>query len=100
MNTTNQKIALVTGAGSGIGEAATIQLYKSGYNVVLAGRRAHALERVIKGLPNQRNEALAVSTNVADPESVGKLFGKVWEKYNTKNKREQPQSNSKSKRMR
>ncbi len=82
MNTTNQKIALVTGAGSGIGEAATIQLYKSGYNVVLAGRRAHALERVIKGLPNQRNEALAVSTNVADPESVGKLFGKVWEKYN------------------
>ena len=72
------KVALVTGAGSGIGKACAIALAKAGYAVVLAGRRADALEVVAKEIGK---DALAVATDVADPKSVANLFAKTKEKF-------------------
>ena len=72
------KVALVTGAGSGIGKACAVALANAGYAVVLAGRRIEALETVAKEVG--RN-ALAVATDVADPKSVSSLFAKTKEKF-------------------
>ncbi len=72
------KVALVTGAGSGIGKACAIALAKAGYAVVLAGRRADALEAVAKEIGKN---ALAVATDVGDPKSVANLFAKTKEKF-------------------
>ena len=72
------KVALVTGAGSGIGKACAMALAKAGYAVVLAGRRADALEAVAKEIGK---DALAVATDVADPKSVANLFAKTKEKF-------------------
>ncbi len=67
------KVAIVTGAGSGVGKAAALAMLASGYRVVLAGRRIEPLEAVAKesGVPER---ALAVSTDVSDPASVRALF--------------------------
>jgi len=65
------KIAMVTGAGSGIGKAVALAFGREGYGVVLAGRRADLLNEVAAAIgPN----ALAVPTDVADPEAVKALF--------------------------
>ena len=72
------KVALVTGAGSGIGKASAIALAKAGLCVVLAGRRADALEAVAKEIGK---DALAVATDVGDPKSVANLFAKTKEKF-------------------
>jgi NAD(P)-dependent dehydrogenase (short-subunit alcohol dehydrogenase family) len=72
------KVALVTGAGSGIGKACAIALAKDGYAVVLAGRRLEALETVASAIGNN---ALAVATDVADPKSVANLFARTKEKF-------------------
>lgn len=71
--TTTSKVAIVTGAGSGIGKAAALALLKDGYNVVLAGRRLEPLTAVIE-LSGAEHRARAVSTDVSDPESVKALF--------------------------
>ena len=71
--TTTSKVAIVTGAGSGIGKAAALALLKDGYNVVLAGRRLEPLTEVI-ALSGAEHRARAVSTDVSDPESVKALF--------------------------
>lgn len=72
------KVALVTGAGSGIGKACATALSKAGYAVVLAGRRLDALQDVAKTLDG---ETLCVSTDVADPVSVTALFASIKEKF-------------------
>ncbi len=72
------KVALVTGAGSGIGKACVIALSKAGYAVVLAGRRLDALQDVAKTLDG---ETLCVSTNVCDPQSVAALFAATKQKF-------------------
>jgi NAD(P)-dependent dehydrogenase (short-subunit alcohol dehydrogenase family) len=72
------KVALVTGAGSGIGKATAKALAKEGYAVVLAGRRAEQLEAVAKEIGDK---ALAVSTDVGDPKSVATLFAKTKETF-------------------
>lgn len=65
------KIAMVTGAGSGIGKAVALAFGREGYGVVLAGRRADLLNEVAAAIgPN----ALAVPTDVADPDGVKALF--------------------------
>ena len=71
--TTHNKVAIVTGAGTGIGKAAALALLGDGYRVTLAGRRLAPLEQVIaeSGAPGQ---ALAVSTDVTNPASVQALF--------------------------
>ena len=66
-----QKIAVVTGAGSGIGKAAALALSRDGYKVVLAGRRHDALEGVAK---EAAGETLVVPTDVTDAASIRALF--------------------------
>ncbi len=74
--TTDKKIALVTGAGSGIGKAVSLGLCSAGYSVVLAGRRSEALEQTAaQAVAPER--MLAVATDVGDPESVRALFDRV-----------------------
>jgi NAD(P)-dependent dehydrogenase (short-subunit alcohol dehydrogenase family) len=72
------KVALVTGAGSGIGKACAIALGKAGYAVVLAGRRADALEAVAATL---NGETLCVATDITDPQSVAALFTATHKKF-------------------
>jgi NAD(P)-dependent dehydrogenase (short-subunit alcohol dehydrogenase family) len=77
----DKKIAVVTGAGTGVGRAATLALMHEGYTVVLAGRRKDKLEEVAKEGPQTPGAALCVSTDVADPASIKALFAKVKEAY-------------------
>jgi NAD(P)-dependent dehydrogenase (short-subunit alcohol dehydrogenase family) len=74
------KVALVTGAGSGIGRAVALALSKVGYQVVLAGRREAELQRTREqsGLPDSM---LAVACDVSQPEPVQRLFAAAKEKF-------------------
>jgi NAD(P)-dependent dehydrogenase (short-subunit alcohol dehydrogenase family) len=73
------KIALVTGAGSGIGRATSLALVREGYTVVLAGRRRDALEQTASMADAART--LCVPTDLADEQSVAALFATIHEKY-------------------
>lgn len=75
------KIALVTGAGSGIGRASALALLKEGYAVVLAGRRPQALEATRTQAGANASRALAVVADVSDPASVQSLFAKTQETF-------------------
>ena len=79
--TTPQKIAVVTGAGSGIGKAVSLALAAEGYAVVLAGRRADALEQTARDARPNESRMLPVPTDVADPESVRALFARAKEAF-------------------
>ncbi len=75
------KVALITGAGSGIGKASALALARDGFDVVLGGRRKEPLDAAagqVKGLGRQ---ALAVPTDVTDPASVKALFAKAKETF-------------------
>ena len=61
------KVAIVTGAGTGIGKAVALALLKDGYRVVLAGRRSEPLEQAIAEAAAPAGSALAVPTDVSDP---------------------------------
>ncbi len=74
---TENKIALVTGAGSGVGRAAALGLLGAGYRVVLVGRRQDALEETAKLAGAASAQAMVAAADVADPEAVGALFAKV-----------------------
>jgi hypothetical protein len=76
----NNKIALVTGAGTGVGRAASLALMGAGFKVVLAGRRLDKLEET-KKLGEKIGESLAVSADMADPASIAALFAKVMDTY-------------------
>jgi len=75
------KVALVTGAGSGIGRAAAVALMQAGYSVVIAGRRKDALEETAALGKSAGVKVLAVPTDVGDPASVRALFAKAKETY-------------------
>ncbi|HEY1458581.1 MAG TPA: SDR family oxidoreductase [Casimicrobiaceae bacterium] len=75
------KIAVVTGAGSGIGRAAALALLGEGYKVALAGRRREALDETMKLAGDRAGNALAVVTDVSNPESVAALFDAVKQAY-------------------
>ena len=75
------KIALVTGAGSGVGRAAALALLADGYKVVLAGRRTDALAETIKLAGEHGAHAHAVPADVTDPASVAALFAATKEKF-------------------
>ena len=68
------KVAIVTGAGSGIGRAVAIGLLEDGYSVVLAGRRKAMLEETLQSAGECRAHARAVPTDVGDPVAVRALF--------------------------
>jgi NAD(P)-dependent dehydrogenase (short-subunit alcohol dehydrogenase family) len=74
----NGRIALVTGAGSGIGRAVSLALQSAGYSVVLAGRRRDALEQTAA---SGGERMLAVPTDVTKPDSVKALFAKTQEAF-------------------
>jgi len=80
MNTPS-KIALITGAGSGIGKASALALLRAGYAVVLAGRRAEALQATVDAAGALGAHALIVPTDVTDPNSVRALFAKTVATY-------------------
>jgi NAD(P)-dependent dehydrogenase (short-subunit alcohol dehydrogenase family) len=72
------KIAVVTGAGSGIGRASAIALARAGFAVVLSGRRREPLESAAAAAGD---DAVAIPADVRDPGSVAALFSKVEERY-------------------
>ncbi len=75
------KIAIVTGAGSGIGRHTTWALLRSGFSVALAGRRLEALEETVRLAGPDGARTLAVSTDVSDPASVSNLFSRTRETF-------------------
>ena len=75
------KVAIVTGAGSGIGKAAALALLQDGYQVALAGRRKDRLEQAVSEAGPAGARALIVPTDVADPESVRTLFARTKEAF-------------------
>ena len=77
----NSKIALVTGAGSGIGRAVSVALQAAGYSVVLTGRRAAELERTAAMAAPEGGRMLCVPADVSIPESVKALFARTAEAF-------------------
>jgi NAD(P)-dependent dehydrogenase (short-subunit alcohol dehydrogenase family) len=75
------KIALVTGAGSGIGRAVSLALQGAGYSVVLAGRRADQLQETAASARHSGGKMLAVPTDVGNPAGVRALFSQVREAF-------------------
>lgn len=74
-------VALVTGAGSGIGRATALALLKAGYHVVLAGRREEQLNITLENAADLAVNALAVVTDIRKPESVELLFAATRERF-------------------
>jgi NAD(P)-dependent dehydrogenase (short-subunit alcohol dehydrogenase family) len=72
--TTPSKVAIVTGAGSGIGRAVTLGLLEEGYAVVLAGRRRGLLEQTVRDAGPHGTRSVVVPSDVSDPKSVRALF--------------------------
>ena len=75
------KVAIVTGAGTGIGRASALALLQDGFSVTLAGRRMENLEGTLEQAGSAASRAIAVSTDVGDPESVRELFAKSLESF-------------------
>ena len=73
----NHKVALVTGAGSGIGQRTSLALLKEGYSVALAGRREEALRSTVDLAGQDGERALPVPSDVTCPDAVGELFAKT-----------------------
>jgi NAD(P)-dependent dehydrogenase (short-subunit alcohol dehydrogenase family) len=77
----SSRIAIVTGAGSGIGRQAALSLLADGYRVALAGRRTEQLERTAELAGPARERALVVPTDVSRPEAVNALFARTVETF-------------------
>ena len=76
-----RKIAVVTGAGSGVGRMTALALLDDGWTVVLAGRRADPLQTLVAQAAERGQTALAVPTDVTDPSSVQALFDTVEREF-------------------
>ena len=81
MNDSSKKIAIVTGAGTGVGRSATLALLDMGYAVALAGRRREPLEETASMAAGRAAHTLVVPTDVAQPRSVRNLFDQVRQTY-------------------
>ncbi|MEE8500861.1 MAG: SDR family oxidoreductase, partial [Kiloniellales bacterium] len=79
--TAGEKVAIVTGAGTGVGRAAALALLVEGWSVALAGRRAGPLEETAKMAGEAGGRALAVPSDIADPASVEALFAETVARF-------------------
>jgi NAD(P)-dependent dehydrogenase (short-subunit alcohol dehydrogenase family) len=75
------KIAIVTGAGTGVGKAISAGLLNAGYRVVMAGRRKDALEAAAREIGGSEGSTLPVPTDITDPSSVAALFARTREAF-------------------
>ena len=75
------KVAIVTGAGTGVGKAVAIAFLQDGYRVALAGRRKEPLEQAVREAESAAGQALIMPTDVRDPASVRALFAKTKEAF-------------------
>jgi len=76
-----QKVAVVTGAGTGIGKAVALALMKEGYAAVFAGRRKDKLEEAAIEGKASGAKSLVVPTDVSDPAAIKALFAKTKETF-------------------
>jgi NAD(P)-dependent dehydrogenase (short-subunit alcohol dehydrogenase family) len=77
----NNKIALITGAGSGVGRAVALAMAKEGYTVVITGRRASALDETVAAGQGLSGSLVAIPADLTDPDQVAKLFATVKDKF-------------------
>jgi NAD(P)-dependent dehydrogenase (short-subunit alcohol dehydrogenase family) len=81
MTISTPRVALITGAGTGIGKASAKALLGAGYQVVLSGRNADKLEKAIQEIGGTSDNCLAVACDVGKPESVKAMFAKLKAKF-------------------
>jgi len=77
----SQKVALITGGGTGIGKSAALALAKNGYSVVITGRRKEPLDKTAAEIEKLGVKALAIVADVGKPSDVDVLFAKTKEKF-------------------
>jgi len=77
----SDKVAIITGGGSGIGKSSALALANAGYAVAVAGRRPEPLDETVATIEQAGGKGLAVQTDVGDPANVETLFAKVMETY-------------------
>ena len=75
------KIAIVTGAGTGVGKAVSLALAKAGYSIVLAGRRKEPLDTTAGEIKSAGGTSLVMQANVADSASIQALFAKTKQAF-------------------
>ena len=75
--TTHNKVAVITGGGTGIGKATALAFIKDGYRVVITGRRAEPLDETIKTAGVDSSRMIGVPTDVGNPDAVKALFAKT-----------------------
>lgn len=75
--TTHNKVAVITGGGTGIGKATALAFIKDGYRVVITGRRTEPLDETIKEAGVDSSRMIGVPTDVGNPEAVKALFAKT-----------------------
>ena len=75
------KVAVITGAGTGVGKAVALALMREGYSAVLAGRRRDKLEETASEAKSNKGTSLVVCTDVADPQQVKALFAQTKDSF-------------------
>ena len=76
-----QRIALVTGAGSGIGQSAALALLKNDFKVVLCGRNYASLEKTKSMAEDNAGNAMVIQSDVTNPDDVANMFSKVRQSF-------------------